>query len=183
MVDMKFKSFGIVSALFVLLFSCTNDLNSIKKITYDPKSPNEVSVNLNIYYADSGYAKLNIFAAHAETYNNPHITYIKDSLKVDFYDDYGTITSSLTAKYGEVNHDTGKMFVRDSVKLVNYADKRTMYTSVLYWNQSDSTISTDQNVRLVSPKGTAFGTSFVAKQDFSSYKITDPRGAYEFEQK
>ncbi|MCO5260983.1 MAG: LPS export ABC transporter periplasmic protein LptC [Crocinitomicaceae bacterium] len=172
----------ISSVIVLFVTACTNDLNSIKKITYDPKSPNEVSINLNIYYADEGYAKVNIFAAHAETYNSPHITYIKDSLKVDFYDDDGTITSSLTAKYGEVNHDTGQMFVRDSVKLVNYSDKRTMYTSVLYWNQTDSLIYTDQNVRLISPKGKAYGTSFKAKQDFTSYKITNPRGAYEFDQ-
>lgn len=172
---------GLLTVL--VAFSCTNDLDKIKKITYDPKAPNEVSVNLNIYYADSGYAKLNIFAVHAETYSKPHITKLKDSLKVDFYDDQGKITTTLTAKYGEVDHETGKMFVKDSVKLVNHADQRTMYTSILYWNQSDSTIYTDQNVRLISPKGKAFGTSLRAKQDFTSYKITDPRGAYEFDQK
>lgn len=179
---MKIKTIWYIGSVFMLtaLNACTNDFNSIKKITDDPKSPNEVSVNLNIYYADSGYAKLNIFASHAETFLNPHITYLKDSLKVDFYDEDGQITSTLTAKYGEVNHESGKMFVKDDVKLVNYADKRTLYTSILYWNQMDSTIYTDQQVRLVSPKGQAFGSSLKAKQDFTSYKITDPRGAYEF---
>lgn len=168
--------------LTTLVFSsCTNDLDKIKKITYDPKSPDEVSRNLTIYYADSGYAKLNIFAVHAETYNKPHVTHLKDSLKVDFFDDNGTITSTLTAKFGEINHDTGMMYVKDSVKLVNHSDKRVLHTTVLYWNQSDSTIYTDQNVRLVSPKGTAYGTSLTTKQDFSRYEITDPRGAYEFE--
>jgi LPS export ABC transporter protein LptC len=172
------------SLLFCIsvLFSCKNDLHKIKKITYDPNSPDEVSQRLRIYYADSGYAKLNIFALHAETYSKQQLTKLKDSIQVDFFDDNGTITSTLTAKYGEVNHESGKMFVKDSVKLVNHADNRTMYTSILYWNQSDSTIYTDQNVRLVSPKGTAFGTSLKAKQDFTNYKITDPRGAYEFEQ-
>lgn len=172
--------FPVITAFF---FSCTNDLDKIKKITYDPKSPDEVSRNLSIYYADSGYAKLNIFAVYAETYSKPHITQLKDSLKVDFFDDYGKITTTLTAKYGEIDHETGKMFVKDSVELVNHADQRTMYTTILYWNQSDSTIYTDENVRLVSPKGTAFGSSLRARQDFTSYKITDPRGAYEFDQK
>src|SRR5690606_4447424 len=118
----------------------------------------------------------------AETYSKPHVTKLKDSLKVDFFDEKGTITSTLTAKYGEVNHETGRMFVKDSVKFVNHADKRIMYTDILYWDQSDSTIYTDQNVRLISPKGKAYGSSLKAKQDFSSYKITDPRGAYEFDQ-
>lgn len=173
---------GCLLAVFVIS-SCTNDLDKIKKITYDPKSPDEVSRNLTIYYADSGYAKLNIFAVHAETYSKPHITYLKDSLKVDFFDDNGKITSTLTAKFGEIDHETGKMYVKDSVKFVNHADKRIMYTSILYWNQSDSTIYTDQNVRLISPKGKAYGSSLKAKQDFARYEITNPRGAYEFDQK
>lgn len=171
----------LLSTIFFV--SCTNDLDKIKKITYDPKSPDEVSRNLTIYYADSGYAKLNIFAVHAETFSKPHLTVLKDSLKVDFYDEMGTITSTLTAKYGEVDHASGKMFVKDSVKLVNHSDQRTMYTTILYWTQGDSSIYTNENVRLVSPKGVAYGTSLRTKQDFSMYKITNPRGAYEFDQK
>lgn len=166
----------------VLLSSCTNDLNQIQRITYDPKSPNEVSKNMSIYFADYGYAKINIFAKLAETYANPHVTILKDSLKVDFFDENGEISSTLTAKYGEVNHETAKIFVRDSVQLTNHKDQRTMYTSVLYWNQLDSVIYTDQRVCLKSPKGIAFGSSLHAKQDFTTYKITDPKGAYEFDQ-
>ncbi|HLU87843.1 MAG TPA: LPS export ABC transporter periplasmic protein LptC [Taishania sp.] len=179
---MKRSLLAIYGACICMLISCTNDLDQIKRITYDPKSPDEVSQNISIYFADSGYAKLTIFAVHAETYSKPHVTKLKDSLKVDFFDEKGTITSTLTAKYGEVNHETGRMFVKDSVKFVNHADKRIMYTDILYWDQSDSTIYTDQNVRLISPKGKAYGSSLKAKQDFSSYKITDPRGAYEFDQ-
>lgn len=182
---MSFRSgwfLGGVAVIFIALFSCTNDLNKIRKITYNPKAPNEVSINLNIYYVDSGYAKLNIFAVHAETYSKPHVTKLKDSLKIDFFDDEGKITSTLTARYGEVNHETGKMFVKDSVKMVNHADERIMYTTILHWNQNDSTIFTDENVRLVSPKGVGYGSSLKAKQDFSSYKITDPKGVYEFDQ-
>ncbi len=182
MKSIRLSCWYVLLLLSTVIHSCTNDLDKIKKITYDPKSPNEVSKNLSIYFADSGYATLNIFAVHAETYSKPHITQLKDSLKVDFYDDNGNITTTLTAKYGEINHETGKMYVKDSVKLVNHEEQRTMYTTILYWNQSDSTIYTDENVRLVSPKGKAYGTSLRAKQDFTSYRITDPRGAYEFDQ-
>lgn len=180
---MKSKGFLLCFIVLGILYSCTNDLDTIKKITYDPESPDEVSQNLTIYYADSGYAKLNIYALHAETYTKSQITQLKDSLKVDFYDDFGQVTSTLTAKFGEINHESGRMYVKDSVKLVNHSDKRTLYTSILFWNQKDSTIFTDENVKLVSPKGTAYGSSLRAKQDFTYYKIKDPKGAYEFDQK
>jgi len=161
--------------------ACTNDLDKIKKITYDPKSPDEISKNITIYQSKEGLTKITIFAKHAETYSEPPITQLKDSLKIDFFDENGNITSILTAKFGEINHQTNKMYVKDSVKLVNIADKRTLYTSILYWEQADSSIYTDQNVQLESEKGIAYGTSLKAKQNFSYYKITDPKGAYEFE--
>lgn len=175
-------AYYLLLLLAAIVLSCTNDLNKIKKISYDPNSPDEVSQKLNIYYVDSGYAKLNIFALHAETYSKQNLTKLKDSIQVDFFDDNGTITTTLTARYGEVDNKSGKIFVKDSVKLVNHADKRIMYTTILYWNQADSTIYTDQDVKLVSPKGVGYGTSLRAKQDFTTYKITDPRGAYEFNQ-
>lgn len=163
--------------------SCTNDLNKIKKITFDPNAPDEVSTNFRVFMKESGYAQLQLFATYAETFNQPHMTKLKDSLKVDFYGVDGEIVSTLTANYGEINYDTQKMFVRDSVKFVNHEDQRTLYTTILYWNQEDSTIYTNENVKLVSPKGTAYGSSLKAKQDFTNYRITDPRGAYEFNQK
>ncbi|MEN9400129.1 MAG: hypothetical protein RL632_1232, partial [Bacteroidota bacterium] len=32
------------------LFSCVNDLESIQKVTYDPKAPKEVTKNLRVFY-------------------------------------------------------------------------------------------------------------------------------------
>ncbi|MFM9029024.1 MAG: hypothetical protein ACKOQ6_13695, partial [Bacteroidota bacterium] len=51
-----------------ILFSCVNDLESIKKVTYDPKAPDEVTKDLSVFYTDSGYARVEITAKLAETY-------------------------------------------------------------------------------------------------------------------
>src|SRR5690606_7236517 len=100
-----FLSIPVIIVMTGIFFSCSNDLDSIKKVTFDPKAPDEVTKDLSVYYTDSGYAKVNIYAAIAETYSKPeHITKLKDSLKVDFYDENGIITTTLTAKYGEVNY-------------------------------------------------------------------------------
>jgi len=177
--NIKTSAYFFIS--FFLFLGCTNDLKKIKKIAYDKKSPEEISNELTIYHTDNEYATYHLFAQHAERYADPPRTVIKEHLKVDFFDKQGNISSTLTAKYGEINMDKNTMFVRDSVQLVNHEDQRTLYTNILHWNVSDSTIYTNEKVRLVSPKGTAYGTSLRAKQDFSHYKITDPQGAYEFE--
>jgi len=172
----------VILVMAGIFCSCTNDLNTIKRITFDPKAPDDVTKNMEVFYSDSGYAKVRIFAAIAENYSKPqHIMKLKDKLKVDFFDDRGKITSSLTAKYGEINYATGIMFVQDSVRLWNYADKREMRTNKLFWNQRDSTIYSNEQVTVKSPKGTGTGTSITTKQDFSYYKLTNPQGKYEFE--
>ncbi|MEN9998617.1 MAG: export transporter periplasmic protein LptC [Bacteroidota bacterium] len=164
---------------FVMTFltSCVNDLESIKKVTYDPKAPDEVTKNLRVFYTDSGYARVEVFAALAETYSKPEaVTKLKDGIKVNFFSADGKIVSTLTALYGEINNTKGTMFVRDSVQLVNYEKKQRMETEALFWNQRDSAIYTTSNVVVRSPDGIVYGDGIRTKQDFSSYEFLKPHG-------
>ena len=69
------KKISVITPLFLVLVtlsilnSCVNDLDSIQKVTYDPKAPDEVTKNLRVFYTDSGYARVEIFASLAETYS------------------------------------------------------------------------------------------------------------------
>ena len=130
-----------------ILFSCVNDLDTIQKVTFDPNAPDEVTENLEVYYSDSGYARVKIYAKIAETYHAPeHITKFKDYLKIEFYSAKGEIVSELEANYGEINFDTGIMVVQDSVILRNLKKRRYLETEELFYNQKDSTVYTDKYV-------------------------------------
>lgn len=130
-----------------ILFSCVNDLDTIQRVTFDPNAPDEITENLEVYYSDSGYARIKIYAKIAETHNTPeHITKLKDYLKVEFYSEKGEIVSELEANYGEINYDTGLMVVRDSVVMRNLKKRRYMETEELFYNQKDSTVYTDKYV-------------------------------------
>ena len=138
--------------------------------------------NFKMIYADDGYARVEIFAALAETYRGKEeITKIKDSLKVHFFNEKGEIVSKLTALYGEINNTKGTLMVRDSVRLYNYEKKQTLETEALYWNQKDSTIYSKSSVKVRSPKGTIFGEGIKTKQDFSKYEIIKPVGKFQLE--
>jgi hypothetical protein len=79
-------------------------METIKKITFNAKSPDETTKNLKMIYSDSGYAKVEIYAALAETYRaKEHLTKIKDSLRVNFFSEKGDVVSTLSARYGEIN--------------------------------------------------------------------------------
>jgi len=165
-----------------ILFSCVNDLESIKKVTYDPKAPDEVTKDLRVFYTDSGYARVEIRAKLAETYRKPElVTKLKDGLTVEFFSYDGKIVSTLSALYGEVNFTKGILFVKDSVRLYNLEKKQQLETEILYWNQKDSSIYTNSNVIVRSPKGVLLGKGIQTKQDFSKYEFLEPYGKINFD--
>jgi LPS export ABC transporter protein LptC len=173
------KIAGIPATLLVagIFVSCVNDLESIKKVTYDPKSPDEITKDLKVFYTDSGYARIEVSATLAETYSQPEsIMKLKDGLKVRFFSADGEVVSILTSLYGEVNYGSGMMLVRDSVVLFNIEKQQRLTTKELFWNQNDSTIYTDKNVIVTSPKGTVYGKGIRTKQDFTHYEFLKPTG-------
>ncbi len=186
---MKFiSSIGLLTkipvAIFVtgFLFSCVNDLDAIQKVTFDENSPDDVMRDFKMFYNDSGYARVEIFATLAETYLLPkHITKLKDGVKVDFYSEDGTIISKLTALYGEVDFETGEIVVRDSVGLLNLEKGQRLETEELFWNQNDSTIYTNKNVIVKSPDNSVqgWGRGLETTQEFSRYKILEPYGKFD----
>lgn len=162
-----------------ILFSCVNDLDTIQKVTADPNAPSEVTRNLEVFYNDSGYARVKIFATLAETYRVPkHITKLKDGVRVEFFSDKGEVVSQLTALYGEVNFENGQIVVRDSVILRNFDSKQQLETEELHWNQRDSTIYTEKNVIIKTDgKGiTGRGKGLQTTQSFDKYTIKEPVG-------
>lgn len=175
---------GIPAMIFMagILFSCENDMDAIERVTYDEQAPDEVTEDLNIIYTDSGYAQVRIKAALTETVKTPkHITRLKDGLRVDFFNDTGGVSSTLTAIYGEVDYNTGMMFVRDSVVLYNYEKQQTLETEELFYNRADSTIFTKKYC-VVKKKGkgiTGSGMGIITKQTFDYYKITKPEGSFD----
>ncbi|NRA10471.1 MAG: LPS export ABC transporter periplasmic protein LptC [Crocinitomicaceae bacterium] len=173
------KIYRIPVVLFTagILFSCVNDLDTIQKVTFDDKAPEEVMANAEVLISDSGLAQFRIHAVLAETYKMPErITKIKDGVTVDFFSPEGKIVSKLTAQYAEINHRTGLMFVRDSVVLRNINKNQFLETEELFFNQRDSSIYTDRNVIVKRNGKVGTGSGIRTTQSFSSYKVTDPVG-------
>jgi LPS export ABC transporter protein LptC len=170
-----------------ILFSCVNDLDTIQRVTYDPNAPDEITENLEVYYSDSGYARVKIYAKIAETERAPdHITKFKDYIKIEFYSTKGEIVSELEANYGEINFDTGLMVVRDSVVMRNLKKRRYMETEELFYNQKDSTVYTDKYViikredKSVIGKGHGIRTSHFFDAGQVAGDILDPIGKLDF---
>ena len=173
------KLYRIPAVIFIagILFSCVNDMDTIQKVTFDDKAPNEVMTDAEVLISDSEYAQIRIHAVFAETFKVPEkVTKIKDGVTVDFYSAEGKITSKLTALYGEVNHQTGLILVRDSVVLQNLKKNQVLETEELYYNQRDSSIYTDRNVIIRRNGKVGTGSGIRTTQSFSSYRVNNPVG-------
>ena len=77
---------------------------------------------------------------------------------------------------GVFDHDEGVVEVQDSVRLFNYVKEQQLETEYLIWNKKDSTIRTDRNVLVRSPKEILKGKGLITKQDFSFFEILEPTG-------
>lgn len=171
-----FLTWSIFSVL-LLVSSCVNDLDSIRKVTFKQSDPDERTSDLMVFYTDSGYAKVQVYAKLAETYSTPvPVIKLKDGVKINFYSDHGEIISVLTALYGEIHQDKGTMFVRDSVQLFNYDKKQRLETEELHWSQKDSSIYSDKAVIVRTPEALFFGQGIKTRQDFSTYEFLKPKG-------
>ena len=163
--------------VFGITYSCVNDEGEVKKITDFEDAPDEQSQNLKMVYSDSGRTKFHLFASISETFTSPeHITNFRKFVKVDFFDGNGIKVSTLTAKNGVYNHVDEVIFVDDSVRLYNYKKDQTLKTEMLTWNKKDSTIRTDYDVEVTSPKELLTGKGLMTKQDFSFFEILHPTG-------
>ena len=174
---MRLRILPLLIFLVGIIYSCVNDENEVKRITDFENAPDEQSQNLKMVYSDSGLTKFHLFADISETYTQPkHITVFRNYVKVDFFNPEGVKVSTLTAQRGIFDHAENIVVVEDSVRLYNYKKDQTLKTEKLTWNKKDSTIRTNNQVVVSSPKELLTGKGLVTKQDFSYFEILNPTG-------
>ena len=146
------KKIPVIILVTGFFFSCVNDLEKVKRITTSPDNPDETSEDFHVIFTDSGFAKLEINAGIAETYSAPtKITKFKNGLKVNFFNEDGSIASVLTSIYGEIDDESGNIMVKDSVKLHNIEEEKTLESEELFWNKNGDSIYTNKPVIIKSP--------------------------------
>jgi len=137
--------------------------------------PDQESWNSTIQFSDSGITKGILKAGHALVFNNDNMTYLGDSVRVDFYDDSGRHTSYLTADSGIVNNQTNDLEAIGNVYV--HSDSGTsLWTQELFWSNKTQKVTSNLFVRIVSPKETLQGIGFESDRDLRNYKVFNVSG-------
>ena len=156
------------------LFGCEEKLKPTV-VPVHGRLPDQESWNSTIQFSDSGITKGVLKAGHVLVFNNSNMTYMGDSVRVDFYDDFGRHTSYLTADSGIVNNQTNDLEAIGNVYA--HSDSGTsLWTEQLFWSNKIQKITSNVFVRIVSPKETLQGIGFESDRDLRNYKIFNVSG-------
>jgi LPS export ABC transporter protein LptC len=105
----------------------------------------------------------------------PPFVDMRKGLKVEFFDDSTHVESTLTALYARWYEGKGNVLIRDSVVVVNKKGE-TLRTEELIWNQNVKMFYTEKFVRINTPDQVMYGDGLEANEDFSWYRIKNPKG-------
>ncbi len=159
---------------FVVLASCSNDLQEINKLFETIDTDVEIAEDVSVIYSDSAKVRLKVSGPLLERHvnKNDRRDIFTDGVHVEFLDEKQRPLSWLDAKYLEQVDRDGKVYVRDSVVLYNTENEK-LETSELIWDEVSEKIYTDKFVRITQPeKGdTSYGYGFETDRKFTEFTI------------
>ena len=176
-----FKTFILVSAFFLCITGCENDIAVVNSITSatEKELPIESGKNVEIIYSDSAIVRAKLIAPELNRYagKKPYSEMPK-GMNVIFYDKNRNVQSKLTANYG-IGFDAGngmeRMEANGNVIVINDKGEQ-LNTEHLTWNAVTKKIYTDKFVKITTKDEIIWGDGLEANQDFSQYQIKNVKG-------
>lgn len=164
--------------LSILLFSCSNDLETIKEISIQNQSsfPVETIKDCEIIYSDSSKVRVLLNAAVMNRYNDEKkYLKLKDGLRVQFFDEKGKKESELLSDYAIIDEENDIMQAEKNV-VVRNVNGDVLETETLNWSQKKQEIFTDDFIKITTQNEVIFGQGLVSNQNFTKYTINKIKG-------
>jgi LPS export ABC transporter protein LptC len=167
----------VVTALFV--FGCEEKVRpSVLSGISSNQLPSQESWHSTITFTDSGIVKAIVRANHIYSFDNSKITFLEESVKVDFFDEFGKHSTVLTADKGQVDEGTNNLEATGNV-IVKSDSGTVVKTEKMYWDNKLQMIHSPEFVDISSPKEHLLGTGFESDQSLKNYKIFKATGTAE----
>lgn len=167
-----------ISLLFLLssifFFGCSEEKIKppVLSTSNEGELPSQESWNFRMMFTDEGKLKAILTSAHARVFDERKETLL-DTVKIDFYNEQGLKTSTLTSLKGRVDGATNNMYAIDNVVAKNDSGT-TLKTQELMWRSRDRKIVSDKFVTIESPTEKIQGYGVVADQNLANYVIYKP---------
>lgn len=131
--------------------------------------PSQEGWNSVLNFTENGKLKAVLHYDHMWMFEDKRETLL-DGVKLDFYNEEGVKTTTLTSLKGRVDDNTKNMWAIDSVVAKNDSGV-TLKTQELMWRQKDKKIVSDKFVTIISPKEKIQGYGFESDENLENYVI------------
>ncbi|MCY3556178.1 MAG: LPS export ABC transporter periplasmic protein LptC [Gemmatimonadetes bacterium] len=132
--------------------------------------PDQEAWNTTIYLSRDGRQEATIRAGHRLYFSETNVTVIDEGIYVEFFEEDGSLASTLEAEWGEIDGQTHDLRVRGGVT-VHSSERGTLETDSLTWLNAANLIVTDAAVRLTGDTDVIAGDGFEADPGMRGYII------------
>lgn len=133
--------------------------------------------NVETLYSDSTVLRIRLKAPKQIELQNGDREF-PNGVYVEFYDESGKMTSTLTANSATFYKEKNSYKVLGNVIIKNLEEQKTLKTEELNWFPDKQKVNTDKFIRIETPDQILTGEGLDAREDFSSYKIRKPKGVF-----
>lgn len=169
----KYWVAALFSAATFLFSGCQNKVEEVKKVTQVYSGPMEIQRDIDYTYSDSAKVQLRLQAPMAENYSQLEepILEFREGLHVTFYDKQGEPESYIRSNYAIRREADALWEARGDVEAMNYQNGKKVNTELLFWNENEGLIYSDEFVKVTTPDNVIMGEGFEADQNFNWYNI------------
>ncbi|MDD4646409.1 MAG: LPS export ABC transporter periplasmic protein LptC [Bacteroidales bacterium] len=163
------------------MLSCRTKIEKIDKIDNPDTIPTQLATDISIMVSDSGYVRINIVSPELRDFEVPDSldpkTEFPKGLVATFYNHDNQIESTLVAGYAIYHINTQLFEATKDVVIKNLIENQELHTQLLWWDQANEKIWSDQPITIITPEGITHGNSgFQSDQSFSKYDIFNSSG-------
>jgi LPS export ABC transporter protein LptC len=159
-----------------ILTACTDFTAEQTTDAVTGEMPDQESWDAVMYFTKDGSRRAVLHAGYVAKYLKKNTTYLKEKVKVDFFDEFGEHKSVLTSEEAQVFDRQNDMIATGNVIVVSDNGTR-LYTEELIWNNREQKIISKTDVMITTDSDTLYGDSFRSDPDLANYEITNAHGS------
>jgi LPS export ABC transporter protein LptC len=177
MVDMKTGLSLKIFFIGILLFSACSEIETDDKSqVITEEYPDQESWDAEMFFTKEGKRTAVLKAGYIAKYTRKKYTILKDSVKVDFYDEEGKHKSVLTSNEGKVFDDREDMVATGNVILVS-DNGATLYSEELIWDNKEQKIISNVPIKITTESEIMYGDSLKSDPDLINPEIINVYGS------
>jgi LPS export ABC transporter protein LptC len=168
----------IPMVIFSIMFvSCENDIQKVKEFANIQNQPRITAENFETIYSDSTVIRYKLNTPklfYREDADPPYVEY-PVGVHIEKYDQKMNITASIRADYAKFFTKEKQWEAKNNVIAINSSGD-TLKTEQLSWDENKGKIYSDEFVKIIRADQIITGIGLEANQDFSIWKIKNPKG-------